>query len=269
MRRVFGPRTAVEAAFLVAVPILVGVVFGAGMWTIVAASGVAYLVIVLVEAFLWYEGKRAPDAPARTFLRPRSVVVRRPDEEPPGASGEPEVEPAFVLEPVQAAPAAAEPEPAPAAEPVAAPVTAPVTASVTTPLTTPAPAEHVHVLPRQPEADPEPEPEPVERVPLVAVPALEPEPPMPGPTPVQPVQPVQPAAASTVVPIGVGSGPRQWNLWDLERLTRDAAGEDAARDEERTFLLMYLREFAGADGLLPVDFDGLVRDSFGDLVGSR
>jgi hypothetical protein len=265
MRRVFGPRTAVEAAFLVAVPILVGVVFGAGMWTIVAASGVAYLVIVLVEAFLWYEGKRAPDAPARTFLRPRSVVVRRPDEEPPVAGGEPEVEPAFVLEPVQAAPVAAEPEPAPAAEPVAAPVTA----SVTTPLTTPAPAEHVHVLPRQPEPDPEPAAEPVERVPLVAVPELEPEPPMPAPTPVQPVQPVQPVAASTVVPIGVGSAPRQWNLWDLERLTRDASGEDAARDEERTFLLMYLREFAGADGLLPVDFDGLVRDSFGDLVGSR
>ena len=32
---------------------------------------------------------------------------------------------------------------------------------------------------------------------------------------------------------------------------------------------MYLREFAGPDGLLPVDFDGLVRDSFGDLVGVR
>jgi hypothetical protein len=32
---------------------------------------------------------------------------------------------------------------------------------------------------------------------------------------------------------------------------------------------MYLREFADADGMLPVDFDGLVRDSFGDLVGAR
>ena len=32
---------------------------------------------------------------------------------------------------------------------------------------------------------------------------------------------------------------------------------------------MYLREFAGADGVLPVDFDGLVRESFGDLVGVR
>ena len=73
---------------------------------------------------------------------------------------------------------------------------------------------------------------------------------------------------STVVPIGVGAGPRQWNLWDLERLTREHAGGDVSQDEERQFLLMYLREFADPDGLLPVDFDGLVRDSFGELVGS-
>ena len=32
---------------------------------------------------------------------------------------------------------------------------------------------------------------------------------------------------------------------------------------------LYLRDFAGPDGLLPIDFDGLVRDSFGDLVGVR
>jgi hypothetical protein len=120
--------------------------------------------------------------------------------------------------------------------------------------------EHVRVI------RPEPEPEPVVRTPLVAVPepepALQPEPALPAPS-------LAPAAASTVVPIGVGSAARRWNLWDLERLTREASGGDVARDEERTFLLMYLREFADADGLLPVDFDGLVRDSFGELVGSR
>jgi hypothetical protein len=32
---------------------------------------------------------------------------------------------------------------------------------------------------------------------------------------------------------------------------------------------MYLREFAGPDGELSVDFDALVRDSFGELVGVR
>jgi hypothetical protein len=62
------------------------------------------------------------------------------------------------------------------------------------------------------------------------------------------------------------SGPRQWNLWDLERLARERAGEDVARDEERSFMLMYLREFANADGILPADFDGVVRESFGDLL---
>jgi hypothetical protein len=56
---------------------------------------------------------------------------------------------------------------------------------------------------------------------------------------------------------------------DLERLSREQSGHDEARDEERSFLLMYLRDFAGPDGVLPVDFDGLVRDSFGDLVGAR
>jgi hypothetical protein len=38
------------------------------------------------------------------------------------------------------------------------------------------------------------------------------------------------------------------------------------RNEERSYLLMYLREFAGPDGVLPMDFDGLVRDAFGDVL---
>jgi hypothetical protein len=29
---------------------------------------------------------------------------------------------------------------------------------------------------------------------------------------------------------------------------------------------MYLREFAGRDGVLPADFDGLVGDAFGDVL---
>jgi hypothetical protein len=98
----------------------------------------------------------------------------------------------------------------------------------------------------QPVPDPEPEPEP----------ELEPE---PEPEP-------EPAPAASVHRLDVGAEPRSWNLWDLEKATRDGAGEDALRDEERAFLLMYLREFAGPDGRLPVDFDRLVRDSFGELV---
>ncbi|MGH3048962.1 MAG: hypothetical protein ACRDLK_02310 [Gaiellaceae bacterium] len=50
-------------------------------------------------------------------------------------------------------------------------------------------------------------------------------------------------------------------------MTREHAGADPIRDEERTFLLLYLRDFADAAGRLPVDFDSLVRESFGELVG--
>src|SRR2546430_8048435 len=85
MPRLFGPRTAVEAAFIVAVPISVGFGFGASRWTIVAAAGVAYLLIVLVEAFIWYEGKRAPAA----SRRPRSWFGRRPKQKEPAVSAPP------------------------------------------------------------------------------------------------------------------------------------------------------------------------------------
>jgi hypothetical protein len=116
--------------------------------------------------------------------------------------------------------------------------------------------------PPPPEPEPEPEPEPAPPA-LVPVPDLEPEP-EPAPAPVEPLPP-----AAEVVPIGIGSAPRQWNVWDLERLSREHAGGDPVLDEERTFLLLYLRDFAGADGLLPVDFDDLVRQSFGPLVANR
>jgi len=234
MRRVFGPRTIVEAAFLVAVPV-VALVAGLSAYAIVAASAVAYLLVLAVEAIIWREGAA-------------------------GASRK------------KARDAAAPPEPAATPAPTPASAAAAAAAEV----------EHVRVLPREepvaerepePELEPEPvveaepEPEP-ERPPLVVVPAPEPEPepePVPGPEPEPEPEPVPAAAA--VVPIGVGAAPRQWNVWDLERLAREHAGADAARDEERTFLLLYLRDYADAGGELPLDFDGLVRDSFGDLVG--
>jgi hypothetical protein len=60
--------------------------------------------------------------------------------------------------------------------------------------------------------------------------------------------------------------PREWNLWELERLVREHRTDDVAQNEERAYLLLYLREFAGPDGALPADFDGLVRDAFGELL---
>jgi hypothetical protein len=127
------------------------------------------------------------------------------------------------------------------------------------------PAEELLFVEPAAEPEPEPEPEPMPEpvfAPLAAAPPLEPEAPAYA-------EEAPAAVATAVVDIAARrEGPREWNLWELERLAREQAGSDAVRDEERSFLLMYLREFADADGLLPVDFDGLVRDSFGDLLAA-
>ena len=215
MRPLFGPRTVVEAAFLVAVPVI-ALEVGLSWYAIIAAGGVAYLLVLVVEAAVWREGKgerkqtlqpAAAAAAAATAEAPamdEHVRVIRTEPEPEAAAPETEAEPE-----------AAEPEPE---RPALVPV-------------------------------PEPEPEPV------PLPVPEPEPELPP--------------AATVVPIGHAAGQRQWNVWDLESIARDHSGNDPIADEERTFLLMYLRDFAGPDGLLPVDFDDLVRQSFGELVENR
>jgi hypothetical protein len=104
---------------------------------------------------------------------------------------------------------------------------------------------------------PEPEPEPP------PPPAAEEPKPEPEPEPEPP-----PPAAEPVVTLPVSADPREWNVWELERVARETAGADTARDEERSFLLMYLREFADPDGMLPVTFDPLVRETFGDVLGA-
>jgi hypothetical protein len=86
-------------------------------------------------------------------------------------------------------------------------------------------------------------------------------PPAPEPEPEQ-----EPAPEPQVAYLPMDEAPREWNLWELERVARDNASDDLARNEERAYLLMYLREFAGPDGTLPADFDSLVRDAFGDLL---
>jgi hypothetical protein len=57
---------------------------------------------------------------------------------------------------------------------------------------------------------------------------------------------------------------REWNLWELERAVRDSA--DESRREEWNALFIHLREFANADGDLPLEFDGLVRESFAGVL---
>ncbi len=131
----------------------------------------------------------------------------------------------------------------------------------------PAPAAVAPAL----EPAPEPEPEPVETVPeqprvaaLAPVPEPEPE---PEPAPVAAPEPA-PAEEPRVVALTSRSlgVPQRWNLWELERIAREQSGADAIRDEERSFLLMYLREFADPDGVLPTSFDGVVREAFGDVL---
>ena len=111
----------------------------------------------------------------------------------------------------------------------------------------------------RPEPEREPEPAPSLEPPrMVAVPPPPPEP--------EPKAEPEPEPARVVAFIPASEGPREWNLWELERAARDHATDDVVRNEERSYLLMYLREFAGPDGILPADFDGLVRDAFGDVL---
>jgi hypothetical protein len=200
-------------AFLVAVPVI-ALEVGLRWYAILAAGAIAYLLVIVVEAAVWREGREE-----RTAVPAAAVVAA----EPPATNAEH----VRVLRP----------EPEPGSEPEAAD-----------------------------DAEPEPEAEVVHEPPrLVPVPAPEP-PPAPAPAP-EPEPELPPAA--TVVPIVPAGAPRQWNVWDLDQVARELAGSDPAADEERTFLLMYLRDFAGPDGLLPVDFDELVRQTFGEFVGDR
>jgi hypothetical protein len=126
---------------------------------------------------------------------------------------------------------------------------------------------------RSKEQPPVPSPEPVPPpAPEPAPPAPAPQPPTPDPTPPtpelravlssgpEPAAGLEPEPSVTRIPLN--GGPREWNVWELERLARD--GE--ARDEEVAFLLLELRQFANAHGQLPVSFDPVIRESFGELL---
>jgi hypothetical protein len=141
-----------------------------------------------------------------------------------------------------------------------------------------------HVTLLEPAADehpPTPVPEPEPSPPEPAPPAPEPQPPTPGPTdPAPQLRPVplpepepepeptwepEPDPVVAYLPRADGE-PREWNIWELERLAQGGEGKDAMRDEELGFLLLELRQFANADGRLPVSFDPVVRESFGELL---
>jgi hypothetical protein len=151
-----------------------------------------------------------------------------------------------------------EPEPSAKPEPV---VEAPAVPMIVAPAPEIPPSEPVAAPPA-----PEPEPPPA-RPPLRPVPSPPPEP--APPPPLEPAaEPVRPAASSEVVDLRLRATaqPRHWNLWDLERRARDEAARDPVRYEEWSYLFVHLRQFATPDGSLPTEFDGLVRESFGELL---
>ena len=229
-----GLRFAVEAAFIVVVAGLT-IVASFSWQAILVTMLLAWALIALVE---WATSRR----------RPAAI-------EPP-----PDV--------LEAALAAAPPEPSP--PPLARPKVRLRRQAPAVPLQPPRAAEkaelpqHVRVLTPEPRVT---QPEPVvTRAPLVSVPTPEPEPePQPEPPPPEPIPPPEPSVVSLA---SFDTRPREWNLWQLERAVRETAGADPQRDEERNYILMYLREFATSNGVLPVDFDSLVRESFGDLLAA-
>jgi hypothetical protein len=203
----------------------------------------------LVEPAVPAEPAAEPVGEAEPFggepsREPESVPAAAAPATEPEARPEPE-------EALSAAAAASEPEPSPMAEPAAR------EEGEEPPAPAPAPE-------REPEeAFPPPPPPPV----LTPVASAPPEPPRPEEER-EGAAAAQPEDAPEVVELRPGR-PSGWNVWELERMVRESEGSDPSRADERAYLLMYLRDFASPDGVLPPDFDGLVRESFGDLLAIR
>jgi hypothetical protein len=185
-------------------------------------------------------------AVAEEVVEPAEAVP--PTVEPPAPEPEPEPEPEGI--PVAEEPPAAVPEPPP---------------PVVVPLAPAPPPEPVRAAPEPPREKPAPRP------PLRPVPPPEPvESPAAPPAPPPPVREPAPAAAARSEVIDMRTRataqPRRWNLWDLETRAREHAQVDPDRNEEWSYLFVHLRQFATPDGSLPTEFDGLIRESFGDLL---
>ena len=256
-------RFLVEGAILLAVALVLSAL-DVGVAVFIVVMGFAFIGVAVLE---------------RTVLQPRPPAEPAGEEELPlheagvdreAAEAEPEPEPVTEwregvrlvtpveeeaeLQEAEASEEKSEPEPEPEREPEPEPV-AVVVEEVVVIEPEPEPVvvvEEVVVIPPPPEPEPEPERPPVQ---LAEVPPLPPEPePEPEPEPV-----------TTVVELP-SLAPREWNLWDLERRARERVGEDPGRDEEWAALFVYLREYASPDGMLPPEFDNLIRESFGDVL---
>ncbi len=236
-----GVRFAGEAAFLVLVAMGLGlarfdpVVIGVVML-------VAWILVAMLERASAKEAARDREAAGAEPLPMPPPHVERIEVGAAPRAEEASPEPESVSEPEPAS----EAEPEPEAEPTPEPEPAVAERSARAILASGPPP-----LPPEP---PKPKPKPQRRV------MRRPAPPKAAPPPPPPPPPPEPEPAPAV------SGPaREWNVWELQRAVRDAPENDARR-EERNALLIHLREFANADGDLPIEFDALVRESFGPLL---
>ena len=246
---------------------------------VIIVVGIALLVAWTIEWLWWRQDMRRrgaeaveveeepPFVPIPPAAAPPPAFGPVPEAPPPPPSPEPPA-PAPIAAPAPAAPASStetgaatdpHPEPPSEPEPVTVPEPAPVAAPAPAP--EPAPAEP----PPSVSAAPDPAPEPPRPV-LRPVPTPAPAEPAPAAPPARPAGPA--AASPGVVDLRtrVTVQPRRWNLWDLERRARDEAQRDPLRYQEWSYLFVHLRQFATPDGSLPVEFDDLVRESFGELL---
>jgi hypothetical protein len=261
-----GLRFGLEAVLIVAVAAVTGPILHLGALVIVGSVVAVWIVTALLEYSRAHpaavgrparrrrgESEHVEHEPSIPFEHVRVLPAAPP---PRPVEPEPEPEPAVAREPETVVfEAPTEPEPEPEPEPVAAEA--------------PTRIETVDE-PAQPEPEAEPEPEPAAK----PEPALAPVAGWPtrraerDPVPVAVGASAQAATAPALLPeaepLSVSTAPWSWNVWNLERVVR----ERAPANEELQFLLLYLRDYASPSGMLPPDFDGLVRESFGDLLAA-
>jgi hypothetical protein len=255
--RGFGRRFAVEVGFIVLVA--VGLAVTHLRWpAIVGLMGAAWVLTAVVEFVAWRHGReRAPEPLERPVALPEPGapepgshlrVLEPPPDWPPAWELKQAPEPGREAAPVPFKPQA-DPGPEPEPEPVAVeaePELEPVAVEAE-------PEPELEPVAVEAEPEPKPELEPV---------AAETE---PEPVAVEREPETEPLAAEPEVVEREPTAARAWNIWELDNLARDASEEQR---EELSYLLVYLRDFASPEGVLPTDFDALVRESFGDLLAA-
>jgi hypothetical protein len=220
------------------------------------ATGPAPAALVEEEPLLPAETIAPVSSPAPPSAPPPPPVTQIQEPQPPPPEAEPEPEREREREPQpEPLPAPPAPEPPPTPDPPPLPPPPPPT-----PTEPPAPPEPVAQELPQPAPEPEKRLRRPRRMRLRQVTAPQPELSPPSAQPeAEPVSPVVAFRPRTTVP-------RSWNLWDLERIAREGVRTAPERRDEWAYLFLHLREFATADGSLPTEFDGLVRESFGGLL---